>query len=174
MDNCLSTWRMTIGLFYNGTHGVSSYCTINHYPIYTFLFILGLFQRHLINIFIKSIYFLNRFKNNLVTVEFCIILLLLLCDLYYSKCKKVDRFYNCMYCTFVSPSNQVSVEEYVFSITVLKLLLSNEIEFNPGPNENEAHCLSVFHQNIRSIRNKLDYINDFFLDFGIFALHKLI
>ena len=74
MDNCLSTWRMVIGLFYNGTHGVSSCFTVNHYPIHTFLFILGLFQRHLINIFVKGIYLLNNFKNNLVTAEFCLIL----------------------------------------------------------------------------------------------------
>ena len=47
------------------------------------------------------------------------------------------------------------------------LLLSGDIEINPDPNEQSGACLSIIHQNIRSIRNKFDYIQDHFLDFEI-------
>ena len=36
-----------------------------------------------------------------------------------------------------------------------------------SPNEQSGACLSIIHQNIRSIRNKFDYIQDHFLDFEI-------
>ena len=37
------------------------------------------------------------------------------------------------------------------------LIISGDVEINPGPNDT-PHYLSVLHSNIRSIRNKLDYI----------------
>ena len=58
------------------------------------------------------------------------------------------------------------------------LLLSGDIETNPGPAQinNDIHSVSVFHQNIRSIRNKFDYISENFLDFDIlcFTETKLV
>ena len=53
-------------------------------------------------------------------------------------------------------------------ILFLILLEANDIESNPGPN-NEFHCLSILHCNIRSIRNKIDYIVDNFIDFDILS-----
>ena len=52
---------------------------------------------------------------------------------------------------------------------LLLLLLSGDIELNPGPSHvTPQECsLSIFHQNIRSIRNKFEYIRDNFLDFDI-------
>ena len=44
------------------------------------------------------------------------------------------------------------------------LLLSGDIELNPGPDSNCS--LSVLHLNVRSIRNKLDYIKNL-CDFDI-------
>ena len=38
------------------------------------------------------------------------------------------------------------------------------IESNPGPNE---HCLSIIDSNIRSIRNKLEFVKNCFLDFDV-------
>ncbi len=38
---------------------------------------------------------------------------------------------------------------------------------NPGPTPDGTPCLSILHQNIRSIRNKLEYIKDTFLDFDV-------
>lgn len=54
-----------------------------------------------------------------------------------------------------------------FSIKELLLLLSGDIETNPGPNNQNDACLSIIHQNIRSIRNKIDFIKDNFNDFEI-------
>ncbi len=50
------------------------------------------------------------------------------------------------------------------------LLLSGDIETNPGPVDNIKQCLSIIHQNIRSVRNKLDYIKDNLTDFDIICL----
>ncbi|MCG7879943.1 MAG: reverse transcriptase domain-containing protein [Candidatus Thiodiazotropha endolucinida] len=49
------------------------------------------------------------------------------------------------------------------------MLQALDIEKNPGPaNSNSANAeLSILHLNIRSIRNKIDYIKDHFLDFDI-------
>ena len=43
--------------------------------------------------------------------------------------------------------------------------MSGDIESNPGPVNLCEHSVSVLHCNIRSIRNKLDYIIDNFCDF---------
>ena len=45
------------------------------------------------------------------------------------------------------------------------LLLSGDVEVNPGPTFENA--LDIIHLNIRSIRNKLDYLNTFIHDFDI-------
>ena len=50
-------------------------------------------------------------------------------------------------------------------IVWLLLLLSGDIELNPGPDIIPEHSVSILHCNIRSIRNKLDYIIDNFCDF---------
>ena len=49
---------------------------------------------------------------------------------------------------------------------ILLLLEAGDIEMNPGPNIIN-NSLSILHSNIRSIRNKLDYITENFLDFDI-------
>ena len=55
---------------------------------------------------------------------------------------------------------------YVFLLTYLLLILSGDIELNPGP-QFLGHSSSVLHVNIRSIRHKLEYIKEHFLDFDI-------
>ena len=53
-----------------------------------------------------------------------------------------------------------------FSLILLLLLLkAGDVETNPGPDTTDV--LSILHCNIRSIRNKLDYIRDNTLDFDI-------
>ena len=42
--------------------------------------------------------------------------------------------------------------------------MSGDIESNPGPTQ---HCISIIHSNIRSIRNKLEFIKNNLLDFDI-------
>ena len=51
-------------------------------------------------------------------------------------------------------------------VPLLLLLQAGDIERNPGPSETPQD-LSIAHLNIRSIRNKLDYIKSNFLDFDI-------
>ncbi len=46
------------------------------------------------------------------------------------------------------------------------LLLGGDISENPGP-DNEPGALSILHLNIRSIRNKLSYIEDTLTEFDI-------
>ena len=49
-----------------------------------------------------------------------------------------------------------------YTFLSLLLLVCGDIESNPGPSE---HCLSIIHSNIRSVRNKLDFIKNNLLDF---------
>ena len=42
-----------------------------------------------------------------------------------------------------------------------------DVELNPVPTINNEHCLSILHQNIRGIPNKLEYIRDNYLDLDI-------
>ena len=51
-------------------------------------------------------------------------------------------------------------------VLILLLLEAGGIELNPGPDTTNS-SVSILHSNIRSIRNKLDYISDNFLDFDI-------
>ena len=54
-----------------------------------------------------------------------------------------------------------------FKLVLLFLILeAGDVEKNPGPNTTE-HSLSLIHSNIRSIRNKFDFITEYFLDFDI-------
>ena len=52
-----------------------------------------------------------------------------------------------------------------FLVILLLLLQAGDIETNPGPDN--VHELSILHMNIRSIRNKFDFILDNFSDFNI-------
>lgn len=54
---------------------------------------------------------------------------------------------------------------YIFCPNRMLLLLSGDVEVNPGPSQNSS--LSILHQNIRSIRFKIDYICNNFVDFDI-------
>ena len=50
------------------------------------------------------------------------------------------------------------LNEYFYCILIhLLLILSGDVESNPGPIELK-HSLSVLHVNIRSIKNKLNYL----------------
>ena len=48
----------------------------------------------------------------------------------------------------------------------LLLLISRDVEINPGPNSQE-YSISILHLNIRSVRQSIEYITDSFLDFDI-------
>ena len=53
---------------------------------------------------------------------------------------------------------------------MLLILLAGDVPENPGPqfvNTGDVGCISALHRNIRSIRHKLEYIKDNFLDFDV-------
>ena len=54
---------------------------------------------------------------------------------------------------------------FYYILIQLLLFISGDVEINPGPSDT-PHCLYVQHSNIRSIRNKLNYIKDNFLEFN--------
>ena len=58
----------------------------------------------------------------------------------------------------------------VASTLCLLVLMSGDVELNPGPimaDTQHIGALSLIHLNIRSIRNKFDFVTDNFLDFDI-------
>ena len=75
--------------------------------------------------------------------------------------------YSSMINTVDSTSSILGISMYMY-ITILLIALSNDVERNPGPiTEDECNSLSIIHLNIRSIRNKLSYINEHISDFDI-------
>ena len=54
---------------------------------------------------------------------------------------------------------------------ILLLLEVGDVERNPGPNTIN-NSLSILHCNIRSIRNKLDYVTEKLLDFDILCFSE--
>ena len=70
-------------------------------------------------------------------------------------------------CKFLSNVFNDIVCNLFFKIVLILLLLeAGDIEMNPGPDTINS-SLSFLHSNIRSIRNKFDYITENFLDFDI-------
>ena len=71
------------------------------------------------------------------------------------SCKLLSNVFNHIVCNLF------------FKIVLILLLLeAGDIEMNPGPDTINS-SLSFLHSNIRSIRNKFDYITENFLDFDI-------
>lgn len=63
--------------------------------------------------------------------------------------------------------NKLVLDQYFhLSLSYFLLILCGDIELNPGP-QSLGHSLSILHLNIRSIRTKLEYIKNKFLDFDI-------
>ena len=54
-------------------------------------------------------------------------------------------------------SNQTNTVLFILNVIQLLLLISGDVEMNRGPNSQE-HSISILHLNIRSIRQKIEYI----------------
>ena len=67
--------------------------------------------------------------------------------------------------------NEMVCNLYFKIVLIFLLLKSGDIEMNPGPN-NINNSLSILHSNIRSIRNKFDYLTENFLDFDILCFSE--
>ena len=117
MGSDISSWRMSIGLFYGAMYGAITKRYIGKISFNTsFLFRILLYLR-------KCLFGLGvEMYKNIYNIETSIIVWLL-------------------------------------------LILSGDIETNPGPDNIYEHSVSILHSNIRSIRNKIDYIIDNFSDF---------
>ena len=53
---------------------------------------------------------------------------------------------------------------------MFRILLAGDVPENPGPqvlNTGDVVCISILHLNIRSIRHKLEYVKDDYLDFDV-------
>lgn len=71
-------------------------------------------------------------------------------------------------CTSIDSSDLTSLIFEILSVVILLLIVSGNVERNPGPDDElDLHCLSIYSQNIRSIRNKLSFIQDNWLDFDV-------
>jgi hypothetical protein len=97
-----------------------------------------------------------------------------------SKKYNIELFDNISYIIkFISETSNVAMEDgqYIFIrnigcfnlLLISLLLLSGDVEINPGPggtsNISNENILSIFHCNIRSLRNKLNYIADIIEEF---------
>lgn len=77
------------------------------------------------------------------------------------------------FCYFIKIfTNSILLNKCTLSLAILLItliLLAGDIAENPGPEhaEGEINSISILHLNIRSIRNKLKYIEDNFTDFNI-------
>ena len=77
-------------------------------------------------------------------------------------------------CKFTSVLMNESLYNAYFTILLLLLLLqSGDIETNPGLSTLNNDSLSILHSNIRSIRNKLDFVKMFFFDFNILCFTEI-
>jgi len=72
-------------------------------------------------------------------------------------------FYICMFLKFIY-NGFVTILNFLIHIL---LLLCGDVETNPGPVHASVDVLSILHLNIRSLRNKIEFIYDNFLDFDI-------
>lgn len=58
------------------------------------------------------------------------------------------------------------------SFVLILVLLSGDIKLNPGPVFGTHNCLSIVHQNIRSLANKVSYVTENLLDFDVICFTK--
>ena len=151
----VNQWRSSIGLHYVKTHGVILHC---------------------------------RYYWSLESVFYCILSSLIS---YTLRCNRsmvcfIRQVYSCFYLCFLhTTANFILISQvgllsgytnsddvclrtslllYFLSLTIL---LSNDVEKNPGPEIDGNNNISIIHLNVRSIRNKFDYIVDFMSDFDI-------
>ena len=76
-----------------------------------------------------------------------------------------QRFVNYCYSIYLELLLKNPVSTFII---VLLILLSNDVELNPGPTKEGE--LSVFHLNTRSMRHKLDYIESICIEADIICI----
>ncbi|OWF47171.1 RNA-directed DNA polymerase from transposon BS [Mizuhopecten yessoensis] len=177
MGCCTDTWRCAIGIYYCKTRSIGKRLNfINKTDSFATLFKTAVYSSILFA-YLSCMQALIK-QNSIVLV--LLLKLLLSCDIHQISspilythtygCLSLTVNYDCM----KNLINLLSV--FLFScfrnsnfsvILLLLLLMYMDVESNPGPSSGE---LSVFHLNIRSIRNKMDYIEDIAGDYDIVCL----
>ena len=165
--NDLASYRSAIGLFHIKLQRLSkSYIFITR-PV-------QLFINSILGYILRTRSFLNKClpKLNYVICNyyFSFIVVLLTChsyhhhfDLHKQGCSDYTNYHFCGY-----DGESVFVLIYYSVIVQFLLIISGDVELNPGPIATpQISTISIFHQNIRSLRNKLEYIKTHFTDYDI-------
>ena len=87
--------------------------------------------------------------------------------------RSVNLHYTQNTCHKLSLHADLDFSRFSSSIARDLLLLSGDVEPNPGPQGDSTNCFSIFHQNIRSIRSKMEYIKDNFSDYDILCFTEI-
>ena len=117
MDSDVTSWRLSISLFYGKAYGMVTKSYTGEIS-FSFLYLMHIFQS-----LKKSFWLVNSvICNNINNIETAILVWVL-------------------------------------------IVLSGDVEMNPGPDSLRQHCVTILHCNIRSIRNKVQYIVDNFCDY---------
>ncbi len=162
MGNDVAAWRASVGLYYNKRQQLRksySYCT---YP----------FKHLYLNIkcFITLLWYfiklgLCTIENTTSDVRFTLQIVMTLALSFLNLSAQRHQLSN-EYTLLLRYYEPFSIVQSNGRSVKLLLILAGDVETNPGP-FNDIGCLSILHQNIRSIRNKFDYVKDNFLDFDI-------
>lgn len=178
MGCCYDTWRCAIGIFYCKTRSIGRRFNFTNKSDSFF---------NLFKLAISSTVFFAYLScmQTLVKQTNIVFILLLIFVLYDNSESHGQRIYTLIYrcnslmANYDSLKNLFHVLYIVFPfyfcnakfsvILLLLLLVFMDIESNPGPNSGE---LSVFHLNVRSIRNKLDYIEDIAGEYDVLCLSE--
>ena len=110
----------------------------------------------------------NNFSTRKVVLKFSD----LFCDM---KPKYLFDFLSCQFSFSLMVLSISFILTYMgFSLPELVLILilmsCMDIHPNPGPNENSFSSIKILHLNIRSIRNKIDYLSDIASDYDIVCI----
>ncbi len=154
MGNDLTLWRAAIGLHYHGGRLMCKSYTFHTYPIRTLrVFLMRI--KYTILLILRYCLLLNHWILNSNAV--CLITVGVANNLKFNALKNQT-------CMIIS----TTLCDNAFNYLILRrlILLSGDVETNPGP-VTETHSFSILHQNIRSIRNKFEYIKDNFLDYDM-------
>ena len=152
MGNDITSWRAAIGLYNNKGQRLNKSLRYIAYPV-----------KEMIGLFLAIIRTISVFLCSIRKRIFDIRLVFVL---FYTLHYSLMVFYNANDMVYQSNPlhtccNDWSITDYnVFYSLIMHnlLLLSGDVESNPGPQYNFNNCFSIMHQNIRSIRSKMEYI----------------
>ncbi len=160
------SYRAAVGNFNNRIQGLSKSYIFHSFPFRKLLSQMKHLRQHtsvlLINMLMKFVMILTVIKTCLtITALINTYSVLYESNSYFHPSINEDVH---TYFTFTQ-IDILNIDYYMFSTQLI--ILSGDIEINPGPIVNDVSSLSITHQNIRSIRNKMEFIKDTLLDFDI-------